>query len=220
MKVAMIHAAYRAIAPVVNALHELAPEVATEQFVNEHMLAAMRKRGRVGEEELRTFTRLMFEAMESDADCILVCCSVFCSYVPLMRNFTSKPVIAVNEPMLARAGTFDVIGIVSTNPTSTTHTQKQIERTMGDRAGSAKFIYADVPEAAKANESGDKETHDRIIAEAGLRLAEQGAQCVVLSQLTMEGAKRFMTGCPVPILTTSEEGAKAVVAELAKLAAK
>ncbi len=119
MKVAMIQATYRAVEPMVEAFRQITPEFETVQFVNEQMLAAVNKRGHVGEAELRMFTRMMLEAMESDADCILVCCSIFCSYVPLMRNFTDKPIVAINEPMLARAGEFrQNFGVGSTTPTS------------------------------------------------------------------------------------------------------
>ncbi len=221
MKVAMIQATYRAVEPMVEAFRQIAPEFETVQFVNEQMLAAVNKRGHVGEAELRMFTRMMLEAMESDADCILVCCSIFCSYVPLMRNFTDKPIVAINEPMLARAGEFrQNIGVVSTTPTSGPHTQEQIEKAMGEHAGSASFLHEIIPEAAAALKAGDGERHDRIVAEASRRLIEKGASCVVLSQITMAGGKRFLGKTPVPVLTSPEEGARAVVELCKKLSGK
>lgn len=211
MKVAMIQATYRAAEPVVRAFGEIAPEIETVQFVNEQMLASVNAHGGVRKEELRMFARLMFEAMESDADCILVCCSIFCSYVPLMRSFTDKEIVAINDPMLRRAAEFSgKIGVVSTTPTSAPHTQEKIEGLMTEPAKAA-FLHEVVPEAARALRDGKPEVHDRLIAEAVQRLEERGASVIVLSQITMASAKGLLCGCSVPVLTSTEEGARYVI---------
>ena len=217
MKVAMIQATYRAVEPMVAAFRELSPEVQVVQFVNEQMLAAVNRRGCVGTPELRMFTRLMFEAMESDADCILVCCSIFCSYVPLMRNFTDKPIVAINEPMLEKAASCGgVIGVVSTTPTSGPHTQEQIEAIMAKTGAKAAFQHEIIPEAAKALAAGDAARHDRIVADAAQKLINAGCSCVILSQITMAGGKKLLPPTSTPVLTSPEEGAKHVWALLNK----
>lgn len=130
--IAMIHATYKAIPPMEKAFRELAPDYVLQSHVDEAMLAAVNRHGGVQEEDLREFTRLVFTAMDSDADLILVCCSIFCSYVPLMRQFTDKPIIAINTPMLEKAAAIGgKIGIVSTTPTSGPHTQQQNREDFG-----------------------------------------------------------------------------------------
>lgn len=209
--IAMIHATYKAIPPMEKAFRELAPDYVLQSHVDEAMLAAVNRHGGVQEEDLREFTRLVFTAMDSDADLILVCCSIFCSYVPLMRQFTDKPIIAINAPMLEKAAAIGGrIGIVSTTPTSGPHTQRQIEKILAQTGADASFVHEIVPDAISALKNGDAQTHNQIIAQAAIRLKEQGCSCVLLSQITMAQAKQLIPADKIPVLTSPEEGALAV----------
>ena len=209
--IAMIHATYKAIPPMEKAFRDLAPDYVLQNHVDEAMLAAVNRHGGVQEEDLREFTRLVFTAMDSDADLILVCCSIFCSYVPLMRQFTDKPIIAINTPMLEKAAAIGgKIGIVSTTPTSGPHTQQQIEKILAQTGADASFVHAIVPDAISALKNGDTETHNQIVAQAAIRLKGQGCSCVLLSQITMAQAKQLIPADKIPVLTSPEEGVLAV----------
>lgn len=209
--VAMIHATYKAIEPMENAFQELAPQYELLNFVNEGMLSATNRSGGVTEESLRMFTKLVFSAIDSEADLILVCCSIFCSYVPLMQHFTSKPIIAINNPMLTKAAQIGgKIGIISTTPTSSPHTQEQIEKILSEQGQTALFCHEIVPDALASLKKGDPQTHDRIIADAALRLYSEGCSCILLSQITMAHAKELIPKNFIPVLTSPEEGVRKV----------
>lgn len=214
MTVAMIHATHQAIEPMEQAFHRLAPDIQLRSYVNEGMLVSVNRHGSVHKEDLRTFTKLIFAAMESDADAILICCSIFCSYVPLMQNFTDKPIIAINTPMLEKAASIGgKIGIISTTPTSGPHTQQQIEALASKPLI---FCHEIVPDAISALQRDDARTHDQIIAQAALRLQQKHCSCILLSQITMARAKSVIPESNIPVLTSPEEGVLAIKALLSK----
>lgn len=211
-RIAMLQATYKAIQPMTDAFAAAGAEVELLNFVNENMLAAVNRRGGVGKKELRMFMRLALEAMEIEPDCILVCCSIFCSYVPLLRELTSAPVIAINTPMLTAAAEIGgKIGVVSTTPTSGPHTEEQIREILSSFGRTAEFVHAIVPEAIAALKQGDAERHDTLIAGEVQRLISAGCSCVLLSQITMASARKRIADTAVPILTSPEEGVKEVL---------
>ena len=209
--IAAIHATIKAVGPMMEEFRILAPNYEIRNFVNEEMLSSVNRKGHVGKDDLRMFTRLMFEAMDAPADCILVCCSIFCSYVPIMREFTDIPIVAINVPMLERAARIGgTIGIISTTPASAPHTQAQIEAILSREGRQAQFCHEIVPGAMDSLKKGDAHGHDQIIADAILRLKQKDCSCAVLSQITMAGAKHLLTPSPFPILTSPEEGVRKI----------
>ena len=204
--IAAIHATYKAVEPMMKAFRTLAPQYEIVNYVNEELLAAVNRSHGPGKKELRMFSRLIFEAMESEADAILVCCSVFCAYVPLMRNFSDVPIVAVNEPMLRRAaGIGGRIGVISTTEASAPKTQEQIEEILKEMGKKAVFSHEIAAEAMTALRRGDEKEHNRMIARQAEELRKQGCDCVVLSQITIAQAKDEIPKEGCPILTSPEE---------------
>lgn len=209
--VAMIHATNKAVGPMEEAFCAYAPEYGIVNFVNEEMLASVNRNGSVGEKELRMFGRIMFDAMEAGPDCILVCCSIFCSYVPFMRAFTKIPIVAINVPMLEWAAQIGgMIGIISSTPASAPHTQEQIESILAEQGRKAQFRHEIVPDAMDALKAGNPALHDRLIADAATRLRDAGCSCVVLSQITMARARQLLPEDDFPILTSPEAGVRKI----------
>ena len=210
-KIAMIHATYKAVEPMMKAFEKLAPEYEIVNYVNEELLAAVNRNHGPGKRELRMFARTALGAMDDGADVVLVCCSVFCADVPLIANFTEAPVVAVNEPMLRRAAEIGGrIGVVSTTATSAPKTQEQIECILEKMGKTAEFRHEVTTEAMTALRQGNLEGHNRIVAESVERLREQGCSCIVLSQITIAQAKDEITKEGCPVLTSPEESVREI----------
>lgn len=210
-KVAMVHAASGAIPPMQEAFQRLAPGLLTDCFLDEGLLAEVNRHGGVHPGDLRKFLRLFMRAAESDCDCILICCSIFCSYRDLAAQLTEKPVIAITVPMLERAVQYGGrIGIIATTPTSGPHTQQQIQALMPE-GQTCEFEIETVPDAIAALRRGDTAVHDALVAEAAARLDQKGCSCIILSQITMARAKYSMSGVSTPVLTSPEEGVQKIL---------
>lgn len=210
-KVAMVHAASGAIVPMQEAFQRLAPDLKTDSFLDEGMLAEVNKHGGVEPSDLRRFLRLFMRAAESDCDCILICCSIFCSYLSIAKQLTEKPVVAITTPMLERALTYGGrIGIVATTPTSGPHTARQIE-TLMPPGETREFEIESVPDAIAALRRGEYDLHDKLVHKAVTRLNEKGCSVIVLSQITIARAKYGIHDSVAPLLTSPEEGVRRIL---------
>ena len=76
------------------------------------------------------------------------------------------------------------------------------------------FIECILPEAAKALTDGNTDDFDRLLTDSALNtIRTNTVSAILLAQVTMARAKDAMikAGISVPVLTTPEEGAKALL---------
>lgn len=209
IKIGIIHANTSAIQPLEEAFRKVAPQATAVNFVNEDLLLQTARDTEDGRRALRCFARLAFTAADAGVDGIIVACSSFCHYVPLMREFLSIPVIAVDRPMLERAVREGVrIGVITTTGAAVPAARAQLEAIA---AGCGKQIELSIElavEAMTALKAGQPEEHDRIIATAGQRLAATGCDILILAQISMARAAAAMPEIGIPVLTSPEEGVR------------
>ena len=116
------------------------------------------------------------------------------------------PIFRIDQPMAAKAvASADRIGVISTLPTTLDPTRRLLENE-AKKAGREVVLVDGLADGAfAAGQSGDSETHDRLIAEAAARIADQVDMFVLAqgSMARMEQRLSELTGKPVlssPIL--------------------
>lgn len=224
MRYGIIHAAMGSVAPLKEAILELEPDAKVVNFVNEEMLAYANRTGKVDETAMRMFARIVFTAQEAGVDAIMVACNIFAPHIDTVKPFISVPILAVDSAMQQIAASIGGrIGIIGTNMNSVPACSQGIlaaaERLAetGGQTPSAPISFCDgtVNEAAAVLENGDGETFDRMLTQKALELVEkEHCNVLVLAQITTARAKTAIldAGITVPVLTTPEEGAKALAA--------
>lgn len=212
LTIGLIHATVGAVQPMIDTFASLSPEVKVLNFVDENLLNLAKEKMGSFEPALREFTRLTFKAAEAGLDGMIVCCSLFCPYVPLIQPFFSFPVIAIDSPMLETAVTQgNKIGIIATVADAGPVTKSQIEDMAGRLGRKVECTVRIAGDAFTALRRGDVETHDRRIAEAGRALSEEGCDSLVLCQITMARAAGSMRDFNIPVLTSPGEGVRKIL---------
>lgn len=209
MKIGVIHATVNAVSPLMEAFGKAAPDVRVLNFVNENLLAMANEKGMVDDIALRAFARTAFEAADAGVDGIIVACSVYCKFVPLIQNFISVPVIAIDRPMIERAlNCGNKIGVVATTALAAPAARKQLEQGALEMGKTIIVEEAVVTEAMTALRKGNLELHNKIIADACRNLDGKGCDCIILCQITMACAADAVDGINARILTSPEEGVR------------
>jgi len=205
-RVGIIHATVNAVEPLNQVFARLEPEVDVINFLNENLLYQANKKNKIDEAGMRAFAKVLFEAVESGVDGIIVACSIFCPYVPFFKNFVEVPMIAVDFPMIETAvNKGEKIGVIATTAPSGPSTQKQIESLAAKKEKKIETQVEIVTEAMVELKKGNTENHDKIVAAAGKRLEAQGCDVIVLSQITMASAVKEMDKLEAKVLTSPEE---------------
>ena len=210
-KIGVIHATASAVAPLMSAFHEQAPEVQVLNFVNENFFLHCKEHGGVDKEILRDFAALCFTAADAGVDAILVGCSMFCRYTGAVQPFLAIPILAVDDPMMEEAVRIGTrIGVLATNPMTIDTSVAQLRVHAAQQGKEIRVLTQGVPEAAAALRQGCPAQHDQRIAEAGKTLAAQGCEVLLLCQLTMAGAAESMQSIGVPVITSPSAAVQAL----------
>lgn len=209
MNIGVIHATLNAVQPLKKEFYKKNPGITLVNFVNEELLAHANRVGGVDDWGLRNFTRLFMQAAESDVDGIIIACSLYSTYVDRVKILTDKPVIAIDAPMIeAAARKGNKIGVIATTaaagPAENEKILKEAER-LGRHITTSVEIRT---EAMMALKRGNVAEHNRILREAVEKLALEGCDTVVLSQITMACAKEDMKDLQIDILSSPESGAE------------
>lgn len=150
----------------------------------------------------------VLSAVDADADAILVTCSSIGPAVDAARPFCPVPLVRVDEGMAERALALgERIGVLATLSTTLDPTRDLIQR-LAVSAGRAPKVVAKVCEGAfPALSAGDREQHDRLVAD-GIRSLAREVDVIVLAQASM--ARVLATDGPgaigIPVLSSPELG--------------
>ena len=116
------------------------------------------------------------------------------------NQYARIPVFRIDQPMAAEAvAKYDRIGVISTLPTTLDPTCRLLQNE-AKKAGREVVLVEGLADGAfAAGQSGDGETHDRLIAEAAQRIASQVDMFVLAqgSMARMEQRLSELTGKPV-----------------------
>ena len=211
-KIGVIHATCSAVEPLNQAAKKYSDDLTVLNFVNENLLFRANQVGGADKVGLRSFSRSFFEACDAGVDGIIVACSVYTPFVEQMKAFSDVPVIGIDSPMLNAA--VDIggkIGIVATTAPSGPSAQRQMEKLAAAAGKQLEYQIEINTEAMTMLKSGNVAEHNRMILEAGKKLADAGCSCIVLAQITMACAADDMACLGVPVLTSPYEGIKKIV---------
>ncbi len=164
---------------------ELLPGVQFMHVLDEPLLERVRQRGHLALEDSEQLHTHVATAEQVGARAVLVTCSTISPCVDDVRPRVGIPVVKIDEAMIAEAvAKGDKIGLVAT-AASTLEPTRQLLQAQADRQG--KQIETElvlVENALSALLRGDNASHDSLVKQAVLELA-QGVDVVVLAQASM-----------------------------------
>lgn len=158
-------------------------------------------------------TALGTAAVEAGASTVVFSCSSIGGFAAGLSDRLGVPVLRIDEAMADEAVAHGPrVAVVATLPTTLVPTVALL-RERAALAGAEIEVTDRVVEGAfEAVSSGDKASHDRLVGEAIVELAEV-SDVVVLAQASMAGAAAVVE-VPVPVLTSPELGVRRVAQTL------
>lgn len=212
MKIGIIHATCNAVPPLNNAFKESITDVTILNFVDEHIQYYANQIGDIDEKIYKDFLNLAIKAEEANVDVIIVACTVLTPIVSSVESFITKPIIAVDAPMLNKAvNNFKKIGVVVTNAPTGPATRRQLEKLAKEVN---KEIEVDIEVNTKAMDelkSGNIEEHNKLNAFSAKKLKDRGNEVILLAQITQASAEKEVEKLGVPILTSPKETVNVVL---------
>lgn len=207
-RVGVIHATLSAVKPLEMAFFEFGDDLEPLNFVDEYMLKRIKDENGLTKKAKREFLKLVFRAVESNVDAVLVACTVYCPLVPLVREFVDVPVIAIDEPMMENVldQPETKIGVIATNLETAENAKRILDKMNMSRGLSKEVITKVTLEAFEALKDGNEEQHNFLIGNAASELMKQGADIIILAQISMARAEQTVRDLGVKVLSSPKEG--------------
>lgn len=205
-RIALIHALAHSVAPVNEAMARDWPQAVRMNLLDDSLSGDLAAgRGLDAAMHLR-FGWLAQYAVDCGSDAILFTCSAFGPCIEqVAQRHAPVPVLKPNEAMVADAAAMGVrVGLVATfAPT--------LQTMPSEFPAGVQVVCKLADGALAALDAGDAASHDALIAEAAIDLAQRGCGVIALAQFSMarsRGEVAARTG--LPVLTTVDSA----VAEL------
>ncbi len=195
---------------------EQAPELEITNVLDDGLLRLLAD-GRAADVTVRVRDMLTsVERTYRPALALITCSSISRAMVRELQPHTAMPLLKIDDAMARRAVEAGArIGVVATfaptiDPTSAL---------LSESATGVQLITKVAPEAYTALFAGDGATHDRIVADAAERLANAGADAIVLAQVSMARAyDECAARVRVPVFTSLHTSLAALRQALAQRA--
>jgi Asp/Glu/hydantoin racemase len=212
----MLHTGTVVIPPLKELARQHLPGVRLVNLLDDSIVPEIERTGSVSDMVRSRVQHLGRCAVDSGADALLITCSSISQLAEPVQQASGLPTFKIDEAMADEAVRLGSrIGVVATLPTTLDPTCALIE---------ARAQLIDVPvslrralcrDAFDLLSAGDEEGHDRVLAEAVGKLAEDN-DVVVLAQASMARI-RSRLDVAVPVLTSPELGIKRVGQQMAAL---
>ena len=201
IKIAVMNATKLSVEPVEQAAKEF-PDVQIFHFMDEGMSYLGKVEGCISGKNLARMIGLIHSAEELGVDGILLSCTIFSPYVDTLRKCTDLPLVAADVGVFEKAAAeYKKVGaVVSFAPTvdSVSEVVKGcIEKINPDFDVEIKLADG----AFEAMAAGDEETHNRMLYETALSMAD-GKDAIILSQMSHTRALPLFENFPIPVLTS------------------
>lgn len=215
MKYGIIHATTASVEPLKMAIKNIDKNAEVVNFVNEEMLNRVNREG-LDKTAMRMFLEEVLTAADTGVHAIMVACNVFAPHIETVLPFVSVPIIPVDSAMHRKAASIGGLQcIMGTNFNAVPACRNGVINAFSENDSDVpEFIECVMPDAATALSNGDTELFDKILTDKALDiLHEYDVSAILLSQVTMARTKTAMqkAGINIPILTTPEEGARALL---------
>ncbi|KAA9108142.1 aspartate/glutamate racemase family protein [Microbacterium rhizomatis] len=203
-RIAFLHTGAVVIAPVMALASDLLPGATTVNYLDDKIVADLGDPARADSVPER-LTDLVKAARSAGADAVMLTCSSISHYAAPMSAELGIPVLRIDEAMADEAvATGPRIAVLATLATTLRPTLALIAE-RAELAGADPELTSEVVDGAfAAVSSGDRATHDRLVAAAIERVAA-GADVVVLAQASMASAADA-AHVAVPVLTSLKPG--------------
>ena len=200
IKVVAVHTAMALVEPMNQIFKQWLPEVKLNHIADDSLIQEVIANDGVTPAVRRRLLSYYLAAADSGADVVFNTCSSVGDIADYGNTYAPIPVFRIDYPMAMKAVCeADRIGIISTLPTTLLPTRRLLERAAHENQRKITFVDGLAEGAFQAGQSGDSETHDRLIAEAATRIANQ-VDLFVLAQgsmARMEQRLSEITGKPV-----------------------
>ncbi|MCI1017147.1 aspartate/glutamate racemase family protein [Microbacterium sp. C5A9] len=203
-RIAFLHTGAVVIPPVAELAGRLIPEVQTVNYLDDRIVADLADAERAASvgERLEDLVRA---AQSAGADAVMLTCSSISGFAADLGAAVGIPVLRIDEAMADQAvAAGPRIAVIATLPTTLGPTTALIAERAALAAADPEILSEVVEGAFAAVASGDRATHDALVAAAIERLAAQ-ADVVVLAQASMASAAAAVH-VDVPVLTSLEPG--------------
>ena len=164
---------------------EIMPKVRRINIIDDSLLADVMASGKITQSITRRMCAYVQAAEESGADAILSLCSSLGPTIDIARPLVNIPVIKIDDPMAEEAArSAKRIGVMATVLTTLGPTVDLIH---SKASAMNKEIHIEptlVEGAFQILMSGDRERHDRMVAEEAQKLASK-VDVIVLAQASM-----------------------------------
>ena len=209
INVICVHTAMALVEPLTKTFAELMPEVNVNHIADSSLIKEVIANNKVTPAVRRRLLAYYNAAADAGADVVFNTCSSVGDVADYGNMYASIPVFRIDQPMAAQAvANYDRIGVISTLPTTLAPTCRLLQNEAKKADRTVTLVEGLADGAFAAGQSGDGETHDRLIAEAAGRIASQ-VDAFVLAQgsmARMEQRLSELTGKPV--LSSPELGVK------------
>jgi Asp/Glu/hydantoin racemase len=168
-----------------NLFKELIPDVEVIDFVDSHILADVRRVGKVQNSHIRRMCHLAQAAEDAGVDLIFSACSSLGPSMDIARGLVNVPIVKIDDAMTRRAVELgSIIGVMATVPTTLQPTVDLIQQWATVACKPVKVIQHLCEGAFDILMSGDRDRHDQMVLEGALQLAPQ-VHLIVLAQASM-----------------------------------
>lgn len=199
-KVVCVHTAMALVGPLTELFKEHFPEVQVEHIAESSLIKEVIANNAVTPAVRRRLLDYYNAAADSGADIVFNTCSSVGDIADYGNSVARVPIFRIDLPMAQKAvSEAQRIGVISTLPTTLDPTCRLLRRCAEEAGRDVTLVEGLADGAFAAGQSGDSETHDRLIAEAAQRIAGD-VDLFVLAQgsmARMEQRLSELTGKPV-----------------------
>lgn len=211
-RIALVSVTLNAVNPIVDYMTKTNPDVHVVNYLDSYLLEKVGKdNGVITDESMGRMFDMLVKACADGAQCIIMTCTIFSPYAEKFSELLSVPIICPDGAMLdgvAKEGGKTAIICTFTGTVDTTRSVFFKYQRLNGRAESVDMHV--VPEAFKAAQVSDMETHDRVIRE---KVAELDASYdhVVLAQISMARAAQGVAMKHAKLWTSPKSAVEAAV---------
>lgn len=204
-RIFLFHATPVAMEPVQGAMRALWPEAEAVNILDESLsVDRAREAGGLSQGLVCRFTALGKQAVAGGADGILITCSAFGPAIRQLASQVTAPVLMPNEAMfrdaLARG---ERIGMVATFAPAVSTMESEFAAFAAEMDRSARLKTVIAEGAIESLRRGDREDHDRRVAQAARDLVDCDA--IMLAHFsTTRAAQAVRRAVNIPVLTAPE----------------
>ena len=200
-RIVLLHATPVAMAPIHSAFTDLWPEAELVNLLDDGLTIDRAKTPALTAELTDRFVRLGEYARDMQAAAILVTCSAFGPAIDRLAAELPIPVLKPNEAMFREAlNSGKNIGMLATFGPAVETMTAEFEEFVAQAGSEARLTTVLVADAIDLLRKGDRESHNRLVAERAHELAH--CDVIMLAHFsTSNAAEAVRSRVSIPVLT-------------------